>query len=480
MIKNTIFRRIALLISLIALLTSTIGSTFGLIITKTESMINTFVPFESIVSHLVITKDIEHPLGEDYEIPDNIAFDFKIDFGSLYSKTTIETSLGKMVADEKGSIIVSIKPGQPFSVKGIDEGTKVTVTEIQVDGSGFTVKDGVTTKEGIVAADGSLKFEYVNVYKPVSTNPVDILVQGSVTLEGREWQDGDTFTIILEQKQPDGTWLTVDTEVVVYHPEDSDFNHFDFNDLVHILTFDEVGTNEFRMTQLIGNLENVVYDKSVNNFTVEITDKDMDGALEIGSVVGDSNTNIVKENGVYTIAVIFRNTYSSSLVVIPEDIEVPITVNKTIKNQGKDTIGPDGFEFVLENTETGEKLTLLTDKNGNAVFRLPFTSADIDNTYSYKLYETDKGVAGVTYDKDVYDIKIAITLNENNELVATVTMNGEVVTNAVATFENIYSKPVTPPGAGEDTQEVDFWTIVMLISAFTCLILAPRHRRRVR
>ena len=205
LIKNRMIRRITLFLSLIMLFTSTINTTFGLIVTETNSLINTFIPFESIISNLQISKIVEHPFGEEYVIPEDIAFDFKVDFGSLYAKTTIKTTTGSIVADDNGSILVSVKPGNPFAVEGIDAGTEVTVTEIQKDGSGFSVKDGAATMDGIVAEDGSLKFRYVNVYTPASVRPANVFVSGTKILEGRDWQESDSFSFTLEQKQSDGT-----------------------------------------------------------------------------------------------------------------------------------------------------------------------------------------------------------------------------------------------------------------------------------
>ena len=106
-----------------------------------------------------MAKAIAYMKDRKYVIPEDITFDFKVDFGLLYAKTTIKTTAGDIATDENGSIQISVKPGKSFAVEGIDAGTKVTVTEIQKDGSGFTVKDGAVTMEGIVAEDGSLKFQ---------------------------------------------------------------------------------------------------------------------------------------------------------------------------------------------------------------------------------------------------------------------------------------------------------------------------------
>ncbi len=433
-----------MLVSLIMLLTSTINTTYGFIVTKTDSIINTFTPFDSIISNLLINKSVEHPFGDEYVIPDNIAFDFKMDFGSVYANTTIKTTNGDIAADKNGSIQITVKPGKTFAVEGIDAGTKVTVTEIQKDGSGFTVKDGSATMEGVVAEDGSLKFSYINVYNPISISPVNVFISGTKILEGRQWQKGDSFSFKLEQEQTDSSWSPISTKTVTYDAGNASFNHFDFSDAIHALAFDKVGIYTFRITEVVGELENVDYDKSVNTFAIKVTDVDMDGKLEINTVTAQQNASVKEIDGKYTISVKFNNTFIP-VIPDPEDISVKIDVDKTVKNTGSSSIGPAGFEFVLENTVSGEKLALKTDENGDAAFSLPFTAADVGKIFTYRLSEINGGMAGVTYDTKVYDISIAIALGNDNKLVASITMNGEKVDKAIASFENIYHTELPAP-----------------------------------
>ncbi len=482
MIKNKIVRRLALLASLIILLTSTANATFCLIITRTDSLINTFTPFDSIISNLLISKNVEHPFGEEYVIPEDIAFDFKVDFGSLYAKTTIKTTTGDIVTDENGSIQISVKPGNSFAVEGIDAGTKVTVTEMQKDGSGFTVKDGAATMEGVVAEDGSLKFQYVNVYTPASISPLNVFVSGSKILKGRDWQVGDSFSFVLEQKKSDDTWMSLDTKTVLYNDENETFNYFDFTDAIQALTFDRVGVYDFRITEVVGNLENIDYDKSINNFSIHVTDVDMDGKLEINTVTAGQNANVNEIDGKYNVGVTFSNTYIP-IIPDPENITVEIDVKKTINKTGDLTISPEGFEFVLENIDSKEKLALKTDKNGNGKFSILFTAADIGKEYTYKLSETDDGMPGVTYDNRVYDISIVIALSEDNKLIANTLMNGEAIEKPIAEFMNSYhSEIIVSPQTG-DNSNVTFWFIMMILSGSACIfliIIENKHRQRER
>ena len=476
LIKNRMIRRITLFLSLIMLFTSTINTTFGLIVTETNSLINTFIPFESIISNLQISKIVEHPFGEEYVIPEDIAFDFKVDFGSLYAKTTIKTTTGSIVADDNGSILVSVKPGNPFAVEGIDAGTEVTVTEIQKDGSGFSVKDGAATMDGIVAEDGSLKFRYVNVYTPASVRPANVFVSGTKILEGRDWQESDSFSFTLEQKQSDGTWALLSTKTITYRSDDPAFNQFDFSDAIQALTFDKVGEYHFRLTEVVGDLDNVDYDKSVKTFAIRVTDIDMDGKLEINTVTAAQNATVSETDGKYKVAVTFNNTYIPA-VPDPDDIGLTITVNKTVRNTGDMIAGPEGFVFVLENVTTGENLERTSNSDGKAYFTLPFTAADVGKTYTYRLSETNLGIAGMTYDDRVYSISVSIALSSDHELIARVMMNGQVSEDLTAQFVNTYTRNSTDADPTGDDVNILFWFIMMIISGSACIFLVIADRK---
>ena len=54
-----------MLLSLVMLITSTIGTTYCYIVTKTDPITNVFVPDTVGVSGLAISKTVEHPLGDD-------------------------------------------------------------------------------------------------------------------------------------------------------------------------------------------------------------------------------------------------------------------------------------------------------------------------------------------------------------------------------------------------------------------------------
>lgn len=477
MSKSKILRKIAMLVSLIMLIFSTVNTTYGFIVTSTDPIVNIFVPDDVKVSGLTLDKTVEHPYGSDYEIPDNISFDFKIELGSYYANAKLDTTAGEMTADENGSLSVTVKPGFTLGIEGLHEGTVVKVTEQPTTLAGFAIKGGNATREVTVDADGSASIEFVNTYTPSNVQPTKVTVAGTKILEGRDWQEGDTFSFKLEQ-QTGESWTELATKTITYNTETSDFNTFDFSNVVQALSFDFVGIYTFRMTEIIGELDHMDYDETVNYFAIKVTDTNMDGKLEINTVAGTENVKVTENNGEYTVAVTFNNTFVPPVVPDIEDITVNIEVNKTVKNTGNVTIGPEGFEFVLENVANGKKTTMKSDANGKAIFDMTYTKADISKTFTYRLSETNEGSYGMTYDTDVYDITVSVSLSEANKLVAIATMNGSAVETLVAEFENNYHydrEPLPPTG---DDSNVTFWFLMTIVSGATFVSLIIYEKKR--
>ena len=87
----------------------------------------------------------------------------------------------------------------------------------------------------------------------------------------------------------------------------------------------------------------------------------------------------------------------------------------------------------------------------------------------------------MTYDTDVHEITVTVSLNENNELVAALTMDGKSVDALNATFENTYDAdtPEAPPTG--DNSNLTLWFILMIVSgsALVALTVYDRKRNRV-
>lgn len=338
------YKKFALLLSLFLILTATVQTTFGLIVTKSQTMLNTFKPFENIVSGIIIGKTVEHPFGTNYVIPDNVVFDFQVELGAFYAGATVSTTRGDVVADENGIIIVSVKPGSFVGIDELDEGTKVTVTELQRENSGFAVKDGVITKETIVSTTETAMINYVNVYTPEKIQLDNINVTGTKILEGREWLPDDSFTFLLEQDSGDGNWTEIDRKTVSYNENSGSAKEFDFNDIIHELVFSQAGTYKFRISEIAGNDEDIIYDNSEKFINVIVGDADMDGKLEVQDVVVTENTVVEKDvaTNVFNVAVEFTNkvTAPTETVQPTDTIEPTETIKPTESIETTEIVEP--------------------------------------------------------------------------------------------------------------------------------------------
>lgn len=158
------------------------------------------------------------------------------------------------------------------------------------------------------------------------------------------------------------------------------------------------------------------------------------------------------------------------------DLVVTLKAHKTVNNVGTDSIGPEGFAFLLDNVDDeADPLIALSDINGYAQFTLVYRDADAGKTFTYSLWERDDGRANVTYDDKVYTISVDVTFS-GNDLAATVKFDGEAVKDYVAEFENIYSADLPPVPPQGDRSGMAF--LVSLLSAAVCLMLLSSERRR--
>lgn len=468
--NKKVFRSVfALLCAMLLMFTVFAPCSFAFIGVDTPPMVNTFVPMEIEVSDLILKKTVEHPFEVNYHIPDNIAFDYLVEFGPLYAGFTFNTSAGEIKADELGRITVPVRPNVNFGIEGVDEGTVVTVTELQKEGDGFTPKDGVVTKQTTIKAGEAVTVEFVNIYEPLKTDAGSIKVSGTKNLQGRPWKKSDQFTFKLEYNGGKG-WIGLGTGTV----DDLKADHtFDFTSMVSGLEFEKAGEYQFRMVEIPGSEANMTYDATVNSFTVAVHDPDMDGKLQIVSVKGKNNTVVTFDDaaGTYSVGVTFSNVYVAPPVITPNDIVVPLAVKKTVKNEGKLSIGPEDFKFQLKSVDTGEKVVRTSDKKGDAVFNLGFSAADIGRTYRFELSEINTNRANVTYDKKVYELRITIELSENNTLVARIKQDGKEVESSTFAFTNTYrAGDGQSPDTGDHTN-TNFYLILVGISAGAILLL---------
>lgn len=271
------------------------------IVTTEKPVINTFVPAGEEQGGLLIHKKVEHPFGDGYTVPSELKFDFNIALGAYYADAKIATTAGTLKADAEGNLLVSLKAGESLGLQDLEAGREVTVTELLREGSGFTVQ-GEATRKVKIPATGDAELTFINVYSPEAVQPLGVTLRGEKKLTGRNWTEEDAFTVLLERQTAEG-WEQVSSATLT-----KGNTTFDFSKKLQKERFTALGKYNYRVTEQKGNAANVTYDDTVYPLCITVTDRDMDGKLEIASVTGSGAEK--GENGSYSALITFENIYS--------------------------------------------------------------------------------------------------------------------------------------------------------------------------
>ncbi len=394
--------------------------------------------------NLTVSKVVNHNLGEDYELTHDQSFTINITLtGSNVANKTFSIrhsgnqAMASLTTDSQGKFpAITLKDGEMVSIINIPVGVVATVAESNVP-NGFAVSylENNVSGDGVIAiSKGENNVNVVNRYTVEGEE--EVVINGTKELIGKDLKDGD-FTFELKDKS-DGTIISTKNEGKLFS-------------FVLVYTKDDAGkVFEYELYEVNDGAERVEYDTSVYTVKVTVNDDGNGGIItEYVIMKDDAEVSDVK----------FTNVYTPK----PTDITININVDKIVENIGVGEVGPSGFEFVLENVATGKTVSAISDENGKAMFTLAFGEENIGGVYSYKVYEVNGGMEYMTYSDMVYDINITITLGEDNKLYATITNEGEAVSEAVCEFVNIYNQ--TPPAKPGDTSKTVLWVIVLISSA---------------
>ena len=408
-------KRLCILLLCAALLLSAgIGTTFSYLVKETPTLVNLFLNGVSPDGDLIIQKTVEHPFEETYTVPETLAFTFAVNLGEAYAGKTVSTSQGEKTADENGVITVTVAPEGRTAVYHIEEGTAVTVTEINI-GKGFA-PDAVS-REVTMEKYRNPVLVFTNTYAPEKADTSGLSASGEAVLNGRDWQEGDSITFELSVYQ-DGEWKSLGTQTVTYElvettvpvdPADpnsptetvlvpkADFDKFDFTGELQDFDFDHAGTYSFRVTKTGESIEDLLCDPVSSKFDVLVGDEDMDGSLEIQAVT------------------------TTSANTAPGHTTATIEIQKVLEDASGQDKTPAGFFFELYDEENNlVEISEATIANGETAIRLVYTTEDAGKTFTYVLKEENGGqtLNAMTYDNKEYKLQVTVTENPDGTLSA--------------------------------------------------------------
>lgn len=395
--------------------------------------------------NLVITKTVEHNFGDDYAVPTNKKFEMEVVLkdadGDALANTALNTSAGEKTTDGSGKISFELAHDESLTIYDLNEATTYEVAEVDIP-AGFSLDRAIGTN-GTIAADETATSSIVNKYVPgVPVANLDIDVTKSLTDMANNEIDWGTreFSFYLEMQDVEtpSNWIAIDNGTTSVSKKE-----------VTLTIPKEVLTSArnylFRVREDSSAAGAGIVNDTDKYFTVVVTDRDMDGHLEISQVIRMNNP-VEFENGV---AITFNNKYA-----VDGELNVSIPITKSLNNTTGVLVRPGGFEFGLyENLADVRSVQVApiakgtSNALGEAVINMEYNSAwfnsqDTDHdgvvTKTYYLAELyNVGTIGTgRYDDTIYTVVIEIGL-ENNELVRkNLLINGS---DEAATFTNTYT-----------------------------------------
>lgn len=325
--------------------------------------------------------------------------------------------------------VAEIIPADEDKVPGVtyDEHTHEVVISV-IDNLDGTLT--VTTKiDGKVVDDDNRKILFENTYKAADASFATAKLGLTKVLEGRDWQDGDSFAFLLEGVDgapvPLGDNGAPSTSVVV-GPNDvvDGAAKIDFGSIVYT----QPGQYDYRVTEERGSAGGMSYSNNVATFRVTVRDNTETGELKATAslISGDKE---------------FVNTYDSS---IPTDQLVKPHFSKIL--EGRDWRDGDKFTFTIRAKTDGAPLPV--DDNGKEVTTvsvhnkseaddftfgtIPFTYDMVRNgarTFEYEVTENASGIPGISDDKHAATVTVTVADQGNGTMSANVTNKSNVFTN---------------------------------------------------
>ena len=289
----------------------------------------------------------------------------------------------------------------------------------------------------------------VNSYKATGDLPGDAEGVKDLTvskgIDGRAWQEGDSFTFKLEQGEnnPGGVTLPKNASgLVIAYDENAEDQNAAYSDSFGNITFTLPGTYTFTVSEeqpaADADTEGVTYDTTVYTVTVVVTDA---GEGDLNAEI----TSIDDQDGNSSEALNFTNTYEpGGSTDLPDEGQGSIQLRKVL--QGKAWDG-DTFTFEIvaadeasskympAETQVTVDAKTDTDENGNDFADFGFGTITYDQigVYTYTVTEVTGDNAGITYDSHTAEVTVQVSDNLHGGLTAAVTN----IENGV--FTNIYN-----------------------------------------
>jgi len=422
--RPVLLRAAAVFLCLLILLGTGLGETAAFLFARTSDVVNTFLSGLAPEGSLTLRKTLEHPLGEDFVLPDDLAFTFELALGKNHANRSFSAGGSTVTADQNGTVTLQVAPGGSLTVTGLPEGS-FPLREVGLT-DGFAVKpepENQTTRDIAILKNEPASAVYVNVYQPAAADPSVLSLTGRKSLVGRDWEDGDTVTFTLYFRTPgESGWQTAGEDTVVCaldqngQPTDPDFDKFDLTAALQGVPFDKSGVWAFRLSETGGMTGTGLASPRDFYFDITLTDPEMDGKLQIGGIESASSALTVSGG---RIEADIQNRYA--------DASVTVRIKKTVETSDGKTASPAGYVFALWQDGQPVSESAGTSAAGETTIVIPFSAQDAGHTFHYTVKEKDTGKDGILYDSSEYSFSVKV-LADAGSIEAVVLPSGEETT----------------------------------------------------
>lgn len=332
---------------------------------------------------------------------------------------------------------VTLKDGESVKIYGLSNGDTYNIQETQIP-KGFTAKENPI--KGTIKGNGTVTAAFENTY---AVTPVvlegDSSIRAKKTLTGRDWEDGDSFEIILRAQGgaplPEASeGITIDTDNTRAVKTVTNGDTFSFGKI----TFDKPGTYVYNVAEPAPTpdkeIPGINYSGAVYRVDVVVTDNG-EGVLsatstmtqvldEMGHAIEGGGTNI--EDGIAS----FTNHFEAS------SVEWQASARKIyIDKSGAKPLQKGDFTFRVEavvddiHPEKGplpggaDSYEVTNGLGGEISFgQATFGTEHYGKTYLYKISEVlPEGVSadmtkdGMTYDATEYYLELSFDSVEDQD-----------------------------------------------------------------
>lgn len=322
-----------------------------------------------------------------------------------------------LTKSDQDTLTFTLKGGQNIKIYGLDAGVDYRVTESEK--IHYTEKQK-TGYSGRIESGRTAEASFTNEYQATSVELADGAFK--VKKNYNAWESvPDSFQFLLKgfnnAPMPEGSDESENTKVITVDKDVKDYTK-GFGKI----TYDKPGTYYYELAEEQGSTAGISY--SAAKYDVEVKVIDQNGTLQANVRLRQTtdDTGAVAENWLNTTTATFTNTFEAE-----SQMAGPNVFKGYTDYTGSKQLADKMFQFTITKLDDNapfpanitENSYIVNNTGIDVAFeKIPFTVKDIGKTYSYSVQEnipqdaTEANhytVNGMTYDPNVYIVKLAVT-----------------------------------------------------------------------